>query len=87
MNKFQKSLDRIKKNLPFHDDKWSDEDKEHILTVTEALERQIPKEIRTEHITRELKRYYCPACNQHYYDISHKYCHFCGQALDWRDTK
>lgn len=58
-----------------------------LLMCKEALEKQIPKKIGTEYITKELKRYYCPACNSHYYDISHKYCYYCGQALDWSDTK
>ena len=87
MNKFQKSLDRIKKNVPLHEDSWTDEDKEHIITIMQALEKQIPKKIGTEYITKELKRYYCPACNSRYYDISHKYCYFCGQALDWSDME
>ena len=45
MNKFQESLDRLKKNLPLHEDSWTDEDKEHILTIMEALEKQIPKKV------------------------------------------
>ena len=37
MNRFGKSLDRIKKNV-FPQDGWTEEDVEHYKTITEALE-------------------------------------------------
>lgn len=37
MNRFEKSLERIKKNV-FPNDKWTDDDVEHYKTVIEALE-------------------------------------------------
>lgn len=37
MNKFEKSLERIKKNVE-PNDKWTDEDWEHYKTIEEALE-------------------------------------------------
>ena len=88
MNKFQKSLDRIKSNVPLHDDSWTDEDKEHILTVMEALEKQIPKKPIDK--TLEYDGYYgrCPGCNRVIYDYKDRNrCYNCGQALDWRDSK
>mgnify|MGYP003303089681 CR=1 FL=1 len=37
VNRFQKALDRIKKNV-FPQDNWTEEDWEHYKTVIEALE-------------------------------------------------
>lgn len=37
MNKYEKSLERIKKNV-FPSDNWTEEDVEHYHTVIEALE-------------------------------------------------
>lgn len=90
MNKFQKSLDRVKANLPLHDDKWTDEDKEHITTVMEALEKQIPKKVEFVDGGNALL---CPCCK---YDLmgcevdpvhDPYYCLECGQALDWSENK
>lgn len=101
MNKFQKSLDRIKKNVPLHEDKWTDEDKEHIITIMEALEKQIPKKpvIKThKYIGSDddfVNKYHCPVCkaliinedtNGFYAGRKQKHCH-CGQALEWSDTE
>lgn len=65
----------------------------------EALEKQIPKKpIKTNYIVKvhgvhtlldENEFTKCPSCT--YKDIEvkrgQKYCHICGQALDWSDTK
>ncbi len=40
MNKYEKALERIKKNV-FPNDDWTDEDREHYLTIIEALESKI----------------------------------------------
>lgn len=95
MNKFQKSLDRIKKNVPLHEDSWTDEDKEHILTVMEAVEKQIAKKpIKKNPICYEKTKdgiehfaydYFCLACNKQIKANEH-HCE-CGQALDWSDTE
>jgi hypothetical protein len=81
MNKFQKSLDRIKKNVPLHEDSWTDEDKEHIITIMEALEKQIPKKPKNREGTTY---FYCPHCDS---NNINEYCGDCGQALDWSDTE
>lgn len=91
MNKFQKSLDRIKSNVPLHEDSWTDEDKEHVITIMEALEKQIPKRPNKigypiDSDTDPLVYGYCPCCNTHR-DSSKGYCDKCGQALDWSDTE
>ena len=88
MNKFQESLDRIKKNLPLHEDSWIDEDREHILTIMEALEKQIPKKPIDK--TLEYDGYYgrCPDCNRVIYDYKDRNrCYNCGQSLDWSDKE
>ena len=48
-----------------------------------ALEKQIPKKIK--------KHDKCPVCNSNqsttWYYVGSSYCEFCGQALDWSDSK
>lgn len=43
MNKFEKALDRIKKNVEIQDS-WSEEDFEHYKTILEALQIASKKE-------------------------------------------
>ena len=43
MNRFEKSLDRIKKYVEPQDD-WTQEDWEHYKTIIEALERAVQYE-------------------------------------------
>lgn len=55
----------------------------------QALEKQIPnKPIGDLH---SVPHYRCPMCKNSvkcYEDsITYPYCHHCGQALDWSDTK
>lgn len=89
MNKFQKSLDRIKSNVPLHEDSWTDEDKEHIITIMQALEKQIPKKPKGDY--HSVPHYRCPSCNSavKVFEDAHEYhwCLYCGQALDWSDIK
>lgn len=40
MNKFEKSLSRMRKQIK-PDDDWSQEDKEHYLTIIQALEMAV----------------------------------------------
>lgn len=98
MNKFQESLDRIKKNLPLHEDSWTDEDREHILTIVEALEKQIPKKATEEERNRgiDISGEYdidfhlcCPVCGAvvgtyeaGVNEYFENYCSNCGQAID-----
>ena len=87
MNKFQKSLDRIKKNVPLHEDSWTDEDKEHILTVMEALEKQIPKKpVIRKSCKVNAFTLRCPNCEA-VLQADSPCCRYCGQALDWSDTE
>ena len=83
MNKYEKSLERIKKNLVPADD-WTEEDRMHSLTVIEALEKQIPKKP-TQYDSVPHNR--CPVCHNAvkvFVDAhEYHYCLYCGQALDW----
>ena len=67
----------------------------YLLTVKIALEKQIPK----KPIARFINAFSddmassCPCCKQPIVNVWNKrdykplYCHYCGQALDWSDTK
>ena len=69
--------------------------------IIEALEKQIPKkpqyvDTRFRHHGRRMsdgssldKCYKCHNCNSHIFHVfdSEKCCKYCGQALDWSDTK
>lgn len=81
MNKFQKSLDRIKKNVPLHEDSWTDEDREHILTVMEAVEKQIAKKpIKYD----DCEQFFieCPCCQKRFDSrLGYKGCPYCLQTI------
>lgn len=97
MNRYEKSLERIKKNLcPSAD--WTVEDHMQLKTIFDALEKQIPKniEIKMGGVANEYCYYFCPICGKHilsrrYHDviagIRENYCSRCGQALDWSDSQ
>ena len=65
----------------------------------EAVEKQIPKKpIQVNYIVKvygvetlldENEFTKCPSCTYKDIEVKHgqKYCHFCGQALDWSDTE
>lgn len=75
------------------------DDFEWLKKSKEALGKQIPKKpIKTNYIVKvhgvhtlldENEFTKCPSCT--YKDVEvkrgQKYCHICGQALDWSDTK
>lgn len=96
MNRYEKSLERIKKNLcPSAD--WTEEDHEHLKTIFDALEKQIPKnvEIQMSGVNYEYCYYHCPTCGRHILSricgdlvagSRERYCSICGQALDWSDS-
>ena len=55
----------------------------------EALEKQIPKKPVTEKdkVIFGIVCGRCPECDSAVYSTTNLYCHNCGQALDWSDTK
>lgn len=67
-------------------------------TAISALEKQIPKKpIQANYIVKvngvdtlldENESTKCPSCTYKDIEVKHgqKYCHICGQALDWSDA-
>lgn len=76
-NKYLKALDRIRRNLLFPVN-WTEENKEHYLTIVEALEKQIPEKL--THEATKPKDYTCPRCGN-VVNVTHQYCCICGQAI------
>ncbi len=57
-----------------------------IMGVLSALEKQIPKKPILDTIFPSgIKWWLCPTCNHNNIDTNDRYCHECGQALDWSD--
>ena len=85
MNKYQESLDRIdqyrvNKNLKI--------DIKDILTLQELVDKQTPKKVINKHKEYVFPKKYrlsglCSNCKNHVNES--KYCHNCGQALDWSE--
>jgi hypothetical protein len=62
------------------------ENQKELMQITvEALEKQIPKRAKMTNDTYPLS--ICPCCNKQFIPHKFGYCHHCGQALDWSDTK
>lgn len=65
-------------------------------TAISALEKQIPKKLKTTEVGRFGLVFLCPSCENEIAMIwdsvlqkgeyKQKYCHYCGQALDWSDN-
>lgn len=57
-------------------------------TAIEALKKQIPrKPILDTIFPSGVKWWTCPVCMQKYIEMNERFCHNCGQALEWGDTK
>ena len=55
--------------------------------ATEALEKQIPKEVVIKKINEDIELLYCPNCHVRFIRTGMNCCGNCGQALDWSDNK
>lgn len=76
-----------------------DRDKEALQTAITALEKQVPKKITAVNNPCHVKAFdsetetvctfccvNCPVCSKWIVaNVNHKYCQYCGQALDWSD--
>jgi hypothetical protein len=82
-NKYLKALSRVNLNTE-PDYSWSEEDKEHYLTIVEALEKQIPEKL--THEATKPKDYTCPRC-KNVVNVTRSYCGICGQALKWEGVE
>ena len=87
MNRFEQSLDRIKKYV-FPNDDWTVDDVTHIKAVTDALEKQIPTKpkITIKGTTGYNTNTLCPICGAMVRSCDN-HCNKCGQALDWKWRK
>lgn len=71
--------------------------KQPTIDVANALEKQTPKKLKVGKVGRFGFRFICPNCEENiamvWYSIwkeglfKQKYCHNCGQALDWEGVK
>ena len=89
MTKLEKAREKIDSLIDiskdYSEDTWKDS-KEALITLKEALEKQIPKKPKE----CPLADGRCPSCNAVFdYDWKpkSKYCDSCGQALDWGDSE
>lgn len=84
-NKFLKSLNRISHFVIPE----TSSDMEHLATIFEALEKQIPQKVEEKREVEDEAFYnidfLCPACETATIGQPYKpnYCKHCGQALDW----
>ena len=54
--------------------------------LLDALEKQIPKQPILDTIFPSgVKWWLCPVCRHNNIETNDKFCHECGQALDWSD--
>lgn len=85
----QKVFEIIKDEMPYE----SGVINEALKAVENAVKKQIPKKPLKQKIGYFDFRLVCPECEQpiaRYFnkrEYKPKYCHNCGQALDWSDTK
>lgn len=58
--------------------------------IKNAVEKQIPKKPKTKILCRDIK-WWCPNCGENhvlmYAKKGFKYCHNCGQKLDWSEEE
>lgn len=83
----QEALEIIKNEMPYE----SGVINEALNMVENAVEKQIPKKpIEKEVIGVSMSGYkykgQCPKCSITVSQFVSKYCHSCGQALDWSDN-
>jgi rRNA maturation endonuclease Nob1 len=83
-------------DISYHHHKKAENQKELMNITVDALEKQIPKKVEIEVVedfdesTGEHYKWRfpkCSVCGEHIGLKMHKYCAYCGQALDWSDTE
>ena len=83
MNKYEKSIERIKKNV-FPSDNWAEEDLEHYRTVIEALElavKQREGEWIKDNTSNFEHRYNCSVCDFRQVGKPTPCCPNCGARM------
>ena len=88
MNRFEKSLDRIKKRIEIGE-KWTDEDVEHYKTIIEAL--KMAAEVKhgewvwTEEGEEDYEQFWkCSKCGERAYYMM-RFCPNCGAKMNVKD--
>ena len=76
----QQAVKRIKDEIGWES---SELNREAFEMGVKALEKQIPKKPTFDDESSFIRRYHCPECKC-VVDIQ-RYCHHCGQKLDWRN--
>lgn len=80
----QQAIKTIKHGCIYRDKRGG----EALTVAVEALKKQIPKKPILDVIFPSgVEWYLCPVCNHNGIEKVGCYCHNCGQALDWGDTK
>lgn len=83
-------------DISYHHHKKAENQKELMNITVDALEKQIPEKVEIEvfeDIDEDTGKPYtmmfkkCSACGEHIGLKSHRFCAYCGQALDWSGTK
>ena len=94
---YEEAIERIKCILK--NNSFTKADKNALKLTIEALEKQIPKKpIQANYIVKvngvdtlldENEFTKCPSCTYKDIEVKHgqKYCHICGQALDWSNSE
>ena len=94
---YEEAIERIKCILK--NNSFTKADKNALKLTIEALEKQIPKKpIQANYIVKvngvdtlldENEFTKCPSCTYKDIEVKHgqKYCHICGQALDWSNAE
>lgn len=71
------------------DEAYDEDRKLAIKTAISALEKQIPKKVNPKKVDDPFGRSggECPVCGYARLYDNYKFCHKCGQALDWGDSE
>lgn len=79
------------------DEKFNGKEKFKIIDLENVLEKQTPKKLKGTEVARFGFEFICPNCEEVIAMVwdslwqkglyKQKYCHNCGQALDWEDLK
>ena len=83
MNKYQEALKKLRK-IEQTENTWD----ENCEVLQELVDKATPKEPIIESQDYGYSYCYCPMCDANVGIETHlythnKYCHYCGQALDW----
>lgn len=79
MNRFEKSLDRIKKRVEIGGN-WTDEDIEHYKTIVEAL--KMAAEVKHGNWLDRDGKTWCSLCGESNKQYKPPYCPHCGAKMD-----